>query len=81
MIVITKVTQILTGHHSLHHNERDNPHLVHKYKKKMEEQIGTIRSPGSNGSNDHHGNGKKIKRPGKYLFCMIRLVKYYAATK
>ena len=68
MIVITKVTQILTGHHSLHHNERNNPHLVHKKKKKVEEQIGTKRSPGSNESNDHHGNGKKVKRPGNFLF-------------
>ena len=74
MIVITKVTQILTGHHSLHHNERNNPHLFHKYKKNVDVQIVTKRSPGSNGSNDHHRNGKKVKRPGNLdnYFCKLQ---------
>ena len=40
----------------------------------MDVQIVTKRSPGSNGSNDHHRNGKKVKRPGNLdnYFCKLQ---------
>ena len=67
----------LTGHHALHHNERNNPHVIHKCKEKLQDKICQKTTPEYKAEkHHHHGNEKKTKRPCNYFDFIFLKVKY-----